>query len=52
MRQLNLVSDRVTDGVKVLSLDFALRQSIAQQDRGTELSALRNHGQPRSARRG
>src|SRR5436190_2164261 len=44
MRQLNLVSDRVADGVKVLSLDYALRQAIAQEDRGTELSALRNHG--------
>ncbi len=44
MRQLNLVSERVTDNVKVLSLDYALRQSIAQNDRGTELSALRNHG--------
>jgi signal transduction histidine kinase len=44
MRQLNLVSDRVTDGVTVLSLDYALRQAIGQEDRGTELSALRNHG--------
>jgi signal transduction histidine kinase len=44
MRQLNLVSERVTDNVKVLSLDYALRQAIAQNDRGTELSALRNHG--------
>ncbi|HEY1710121.1 MAG TPA: ATP-binding protein [Rhizomicrobium sp.] len=43
-RQLDLVSERVADGVKVLSLDFALRQAIAQEDRGTELSALRNHG--------
>jgi signal transduction histidine kinase len=44
MRQLNVVSERVTDNVKVLSLDYALRQAIAQNDRGTELSALRNHG--------
>jgi signal transduction histidine kinase len=44
MRQLTLVSDRVADGVKVLSLDYALRQAIAQEDQGTEMSALRNHG--------
>lgn len=44
MRQLTLVSDRVADGVKVLSLDYALRQAIAREDHGTELSALRNHG--------
>jgi signal transduction histidine kinase len=28
----------------VLSLDYALRQAIAQHDHDTELSALRNHG--------
>ncbi len=43
-RQLNVLSERATEGVQVLSLDFALRQAIARQDRGTELSALRNHG--------
>ena len=44
LRQLGLLSDRVGDDVHVLSLDFALRQAIAQHDYGTELSALRNHG--------
>ena len=43
-RQLDVLSERATEGVEVLSLDFALRQAIARQDRGTELSALRNHG--------
>ncbi len=43
-RQLNVLSERATEGVEVLSLDFALRQAIARSDRGTELSALRNHG--------
>ncbi len=44
MRQLNFMSERVTDGVEVLSLDYALRSAIARSDHGTELSALRNHG--------
>ncbi len=44
LRQLGVLSDRVGDDVHVLSLDFALRQAIAQHDYGTELSALRNHG--------
>ncbi|HEV2560982.1 MAG TPA: ATP-binding protein [Rhizomicrobium sp.] len=43
-RQLTFLSDRVTDGVNVLSLDYALRAAIGQHDRDTELSALRNHG--------
>src|SRR5215467_9189107 len=43
-RQLGLLSERVADDVQVLSLDYALRQAIAQQDYDTELSALRNHG--------
>jgi signal transduction histidine kinase len=43
-RQLDFLSERVADGVQVLSLDFALRSAIAQRDYGTELSALRNHG--------
>src|ERR1700744_5050489 len=43
-RQLDFLSERVADGVQVLSLDFALRSAIAQQDTATELSALRNHG--------
>jgi signal transduction histidine kinase len=44
MRQLNFLSDRVTDGVRVLALDYPLRAAIAHHDRGTELSVLRNHG--------
>src|ERR1043166_1515325 len=44
-RQLDFLSERVTDGVHVLSLDYALRAAIAQHDHDTELSALRNHGQ-------
>ena len=44
-RQLDFLSDRVTDAVKVASLDYALRAAIAQHNRDTELSALRNHGQ-------
>jgi signal transduction histidine kinase len=43
-RQLSVLSERVADDVQVLSLDYALRQAIAQQDHDTELSALRNHG--------
>jgi diguanylate cyclase (GGDEF)-like protein len=43
-RQLDDVSTRVADNVQVLTLDFALRSAIAQRDRATLLSALRNHG--------
>ncbi|HWA02186.1 MAG TPA: ATP-binding protein [Rhizomicrobium sp.] len=43
-RQLGVLSERVADDVQVLSLDYALRQAIAQHDHNTELSALRNHG--------
>jgi signal transduction histidine kinase len=43
-RQLEFLSERVTDAVKVLSLDYALRSAIAQHDHDTELSALGNHG--------
>ena len=41
-RQLDFLSERVTDGVQVLSLDYALRAAIAQHDHDTELSALRS----------
>ncbi|WP_440224303.1 putative bifunctional diguanylate cyclase/phosphodiesterase [Dokdonella sp. MW10] len=44
MLQLEDASARVADTVHVLSLDFALRTAIAQRDRDTVLSALRNHG--------
>ncbi|HVV64270.1 MAG TPA: ATP-binding protein [Rhizomicrobium sp.] len=43
-RELAIISERVADDVEVLSLDFALRQAIAQHDYDTELSVLRNHG--------
>ena len=42
--QLDDVSARVADNVQVLTLDFALRSAIAQRDRNTVVSALRNHG--------
>jgi diguanylate cyclase (GGDEF)-like protein len=45
IRQLDETERQVADGVKVLTLDFALRQSIAAHDRATVVSALRNHGQ-------
>jgi signal transduction histidine kinase len=44
MRQLNVLSERVSDDVEVLSLDYALRKAVAEDDRATALSALRNHG--------
>jgi signal transduction histidine kinase len=44
MRQLNVLSERVSDDVEVLSLDYALRKAVAENDRATALSALRNHG--------
>ncbi len=44
VQQLDEVSVRVADAVQVMSLDYALRASIAQRDRQTLLSALRNHG--------
>src|SRR5262249_7298663 len=43
-RQLDDMSARVADNVQVLTLDFALRSAIAQRDRDTVQSALRNHG--------
>ena len=43
-RQLDLLSERMSAGVQILSLDYALRQAIAQNDYQTQLSALRNHG--------
>jgi diguanylate cyclase (GGDEF)-like protein len=45
IRQLDETERQVADGVKVLTLDFALRQSIAVHDDATVASALRNHGQ-------
>jgi diguanylate cyclase (GGDEF)-like protein len=42
--QLDDVSARIAGNVRVMALDFALRQAIAEGDRGTVLSVLRNHG--------
>ena len=44
VRQLDVLSERATNEVQVLSQDYALRQAIAQKDFDTEMSALRNHG--------
>ena len=44
-RQLDDISERVAASVQVLALDYALRSAIAQRDRETVRSALRNHGQ-------
>jgi EAL domain-containing protein (putative c-di-GMP-specific phosphodiesterase class I)/GGDEF domain-containing protein len=44
IRQLNEIEGQVADGVKVLTLDFALRQAIAEHHEDTIVSALRNHG--------
>jgi EAL domain-containing protein (putative c-di-GMP-specific phosphodiesterase class I)/GGDEF domain-containing protein len=42
--QMDDISTRVAGNVEVLSLDYALRSAIAERDRGTVLSVLRNHG--------
>ena len=44
VRELNEVERQVSASVKVLTLDYALRQAIAQHDHDTVISALRNHG--------
>jgi len=43
-RQIDFLSQRASDGVAVLSLDYALRAAIGKSDHDTELSVLRNHG--------
>ena len=43
-RQLDVLSERVTDDVFVLSFDYALRKAVAEHDSATALSALNNHG--------
>jgi HAMP domain-containing protein len=42
--KLTVLSERVSDDVGVLSLDYALRKAVAERDSATALSALRNHG--------
>src|SRR5688572_18420305 len=51
VHQLDAVSQRVADSVEVLSKDFPLRAAIAQDDRATVQSALRNHGRRVGAER-
>ena len=51
IRQLGETERQLADGVQVLTLDFALRQSIAAHDRATVVSALRNHGRRVGAKR-
>lgn len=43
IRQLDVLSERVASDVEVLSLDYALRRSIARHDFAAQLSALRDH---------
>ncbi len=43
-RQMDFLSERVADGVEVMSLDYGLRSAIANHDTATQLSAFRNHG--------
>ncbi len=43
-RQLKFLSEQVSGGVQLLSLDYALRSAIAKHDHDTVLSVLRNHG--------
>jgi diguanylate cyclase (GGDEF)-like protein len=44
VRQLSELENQLAEGVRLLTLDYALRQSIADHDAATVLSALRNHG--------
>ena len=51
VRQLDDIAARVAESVQVLALDYPLRSAIAERDRGTVLSALRNHGRRVGAER-
>ena len=42
MRQLNVLSERVSDDVQVLSLDYALRKAVAENDQGDRKSTRLN----------
>jgi diguanylate cyclase (GGDEF)-like protein len=44
VRQLSELELQLAEGVRLLTLDFALRQAIAEHDAATVVSALRNHG--------
>jgi signal transduction histidine kinase len=43
-RELGALSERVGNSVRVLALDYPLRQAIADNDKATVSSALINHG--------
>ncbi len=43
-KQLTELGRSMAEGVRLLTLDFALRRAIADRDAATVLSALRNHG--------
>ncbi len=51
LTHLDMLAERVSTGVEVLALDYGLRAAIAEDDRATALSALRNHGRRISAKR-
>ncbi|MBV8165667.1 MAG: hypothetical protein JO021_02665, partial [Alphaproteobacteria bacterium] len=51
VRQLTNMSDQTAERVRILALDYALRVAIAERDRQTVLSALRNHGRRAGANR-
>ena len=51
VRQLTNMSDQTAERVRILALDYALRVAIAERDRETVLSALRNHGRRAGASR-
>src|ERR1700754_1419521 len=42
--QMDDIATRVASSVQVLSQDYGLRSAIGEQDHGTVLSILRNHG--------
>ena len=44
VRQLSGMEAQLAEGVRLLTLDFALRVAIADHDAATVVSALRNHG--------
>lgn len=44
LQQIDSLSQGVAESVRVLSLDYPLRQAVASQNAPTVLSALRNHG--------
>ncbi|WP_145751311.1 putative bifunctional diguanylate cyclase/phosphodiesterase [Nitrospirillum amazonense] len=43
-RHLDTLAGHLAEDAKIMSLDYALRQSIAAHDSGTAISALRNFG--------